>query len=271
MNKKFFEFIVVILVYRNADDLKECVESVYEKINSSRVVVVNAYYDDDSSKKIRDLAEKLNCDFIEVENKGYSYGNNRGIQYALERYDFNYIIISNPDIIVKEFPELNMTDADVIAPKTITLSGKNQNPMMIRENRLSEFLIYQGLKRNVKILFTAGIAVNKIQEKILRKDNKIIQNIFAAHGSFVIINKAVVEEINPLYDENFFLFAEEGVLAYRCREHNFQTVYNPNVLVIHKEDGSMKLADFSINNELKKANIYFYEKYVKKQNKRRKE
>lgn len=133
--------------------------------------------------------------------------------------------------------------------------------MAIVENRCAEYFVYKGLKNNRKILFMIGIALNKIGNmRLLNKKNEI----FAAHGSFVILKKKVVEKINPLYDEKFFLFAEEGVLAYRSRECGFHTVYNEKIVVNHKEDGCMNLADFSINDELKKSNIYFYEKYILK-------
>ena len=59
-----------------------------------------------------------------------------------------------------------------------------------------------------------------------------------------------------------FLFAEECVLASKCKKYGFKTVYDDKKHVLHKEDGSMKLADFSINDELGKANIYYYENYV---------
>ena len=86
---------------------------------------------------------------MDEKNKGYSFGNNKGITFANEKYEYEYIIISNPDIIVKQFND-NLPDAEIIAPKVVTMSGKNQNPMAIKENRLAEYLVYQGLKKMKK-------------------------------------------------------------------------------------------------------------------------
>lgn len=256
----FYDYVAVILVYRNTIDLKECINSIYKKISSVKIIVVNAFYDKESEKQINEIAKELSCDFIGIENKGYSYGNNRGIEFALEHYNFKYIIISNPDIVVERFIECNKQDCDIIAPQIITANGKKQNPMIIKESKLAEYLIYSGLKKNSRLFFLMGILLNKLQRifLFLKKED----SIFAAHGSFVIMKKKVVDMIKPLYDENLFLFAEEGVLAYRCREKGLKTVYDSNIVIHHKEDGCMRLADFSVNNELKKANIYFYEKYV---------
>lgn len=264
MNNKY-KFVVIILVYRNDADLDECIQSVYKHINDCKIVVVNAYYDDSTRNNIKKIAETNNCDFLDEKNKGYSFGNNRGISYANEKYEYEYIIISNPDIIVKQFND-SLPDAEIIAPKVVTMSGKNQNPMAVKENKLAEYLVYQGLKKNKKMIFAVGLVIKKISDKLvlLFRKKHIPLNIFMAHGSFVIIRKDVIDIIGSLYDENMFLFAEEGVLAYKTRKQGMITVYEDTIIVKHKEDGSMKFADFSISNELRKANIYFYENYIQK-------
>ena len=261
--KKKYKFVVIVLVYRNYKDLIDRIDSVYEKVDDCKIVIVNAYYDEESKQKIQEIANTKKCDFINEINKGYSYGNNRGIEYVRNHYEFEYVIISNPDIVVEKRIS-DIPDAEIIAPKIVAASGKNQNPMMIREVKLADYFIYRGIKNNIILLFYGGIALKKITNKLcmfFNKNNKYI-NIFAAHGSFVIIRKNVIECIQPLYDENMFLFAEEGVLAQRCRKEGFCTIYDSEIEINHKEDGCMKLADFSINNELKKANIYYYENYI---------
>lgn len=267
--KKKYKYAAIILVYRNDKDLEECIKSFYEHIEDCKIVIVNAFYDEESKNKIKDIANVYNCDFINEINKGYSYGNNKGIEYIKENYDYDYVIISNPDIIIKEFNG-NFMSGGIIAPKIICASGKNQNPMMIKECKLANYFVYRGFKSNINLFFMIGIGLEKLKNKfysILYKNKNNIK-IFAAHGSFVVISRNVTEFIDPLYDENIFLFAEEGVLAYKAQNKGIYTNYNDNIVVHHKEDGSMKLADFSINNELKKANIYFYENYVRNNSKR---
>lgn len=266
MKKEYYKYIAIILTYRNTKDLLECIDSIKDKINSVKIVIVNAYYDDETKKAIEIISNKKKCDFINIENKGYSYGNNRGIEYALDKYVFDYVLISNPDIVVEQFSEPSELDAEIIAPRIIAASGKKQNPMIVKENHFSEYCIYLGLKKNKKIILGVGIAVNRILNRIETRRKKSQFDIFAAHGSFVIIKNIVVQTIKSLYDENVFLFGEEGILAYRCRKYGFKTVYNDDIVIKHKEDGCMKLADFSINEELKKSNIYFYENYVLKNN-----
>lgn len=180
--KNKYKFVVIILVYCNDVDLDECIQSVYKHIANCKIVVVNAYYDDLTRNNIKKIAEKYNCDFLDEKNKGYSFGNNKGITFANEKYEYEYIIISNPDIIVKQFND-NLPDAEIIAPKVVTMSGKNQNPMAIKENRLAEYLVYQGLKKNEKIIFAAGLVIKKISDKVallFRKKNIPLVFVFSS-------------------------------------------------------------------------------------------
>lgn len=263
---KKIKFVAVILVYRNIEDLIECIESFYENLKECKIVIVNAYYDEFTKTKIEEIAKKYDCDFINIENKGYSYGNNYGINYVNEHYEYKYIIISNPDIVIKKFEDISLSKADIIAPKIIAKSGKNQNPMYVCDNRFSEYFIYRGFKYNISFLIFIGIGINKILREgcicVNRFFNRNEYKIYVAHGSFLFLSKKCISELDgEPYDENMFLFSEECVLAYKAKKKDLVTIYTESVEVSHKEDGSMKLSGFSINNMLKDSNIYFYENY----------
>jgi Predicted glycosyltransferases len=264
------DFVFVILVYRNFVDLKECIISIKKRVKNFDIIIVNAFFDKESEKQIKDIADYYSCRFISIENKGYSFGNNVGIRYAYDKYDFKYVIISNPDVVIQSFGDnVKKCTADIIAPLIITPSGKYQNPMIAQKCSLSELLIYIGFKRNNKFLFLLGVFINRV----LREINLLVMNIlsydsmaiYAAHGSFVILSKYLIEKMElNVYDNNIFLFSEENVLAEKATALGAKTVYLPSVRILHKEDGSMNLSNFSVNNELTKSNIYVYENYLKK-------
>lgn len=269
--KEKVKYVFVILVYKNTDDLDECLTSIESKVKSYKAVIVNAFYDDLSMHNAEDVARKHHCDFINIENKGYSYGNNRGIEFAKEHYDLDYVIVSNPDIIIESFEDSLIDDKfgyDVIAPRITTASGRRQNPMSIKKSRLSEYLEYVGFKKNSNLFIYAGILISKIKRQwyslIKSIGRKSVYKIYGAHGSFVILSRTLISKLVPVYDENIFLFAEEGVLASKCEEVGMKTCYYDNIHILHKEDGSMRLSDFSVNKELQKANIYYYEHYIHK-------
>lgn len=267
------KYIFIILVYKNTKDLEECIKSIKEKVNSFEIIVVNAFYDIITEQEIKEVAERNNCVFINIENKGYSYGNNVGIKYAIENYDFEYIVVSNPDILIDKFDDTLLTKNfryGIVAPRITAASGNNQNPLAVLNNNISNYLEYIGFKKNLKILFLLGVGLNKILRESVIGFYKLLKKrhykIFAAHGSFVLFSYAAVHKLYPVYDENLFLFAEEGVLAYKARVANIETCYFDDIRIMHKEDGSMRLSNLSIIDELKKSNIYFYEQYVLKKN-----
>ena len=140
----YYKYIFIILVYRNSDDLKDCLDSIRKKVHSCKVIVVNAYYDDVSLSEIEKIANQYKCDFIGIENKGYSYGNNKGIEFAQKKYLFDYIVISNPDIVIEKYDDSFLDENfkyDIIAPQIIAASGKAQNPAMFKRLPLSEYFI----------------------------------------------------------------------------------------------------------------------------------
>ncbi len=268
------KFVFVILVYRNYDDLLECIESIKEKVNDYQIIVVNAFYDDESKAVIEKIANDNGCHFINIPNKGYSYGNNRGIEHAQKNIDYEYIVVSNPDIIIKNFDEDildNNQKFSIIAPMIIARNGKKQNPISAKRNKLKEKMEYKAFTKGKKITFYFAILLGKLGRyfslfKHLNK-NKPYQ-IYAAHGSFVIFRKSAIETLWPVYDENMFLFGEEGVLAFRAKQKGVITGQFNKIVINHKEDGSMKLSDLHLDNEVAKATIYYYENYVKKENKK---
>jgi GT2 family glycosyltransferase len=269
---EYYKYIFVILVYRNTNDLEDCLASITEKVSSCKSVIVNAYYDDDSLHEVERIANLYHCDFISIENKGYRYGNNRGMEFALKHYLFDYVIISNPDIVIENFDDTFIGpdfEYDIIAPQIIAASGKAQNPAMFKRLPLSEYLIYCGYKLNSRLLLMCGLTISKIIREFISHVKKIrkqrVYDIYCAHGSFLLLSKRIVEKLKPVYDDRVFLFGEEGILAYKAKKTHFKTCYSDFISIKHKEDGSMKLSDLSINGEMRKSNIFYYENYIKPQ------
>ena len=263
MNK--YKYIFIILVYRNDNDLTDCLESIRQKVSSYKVVVVNSYYDDESMFAVKFVADKYNCDFLNIENHGYSYGNNRGIEYAIQKYNYDFIVVSNPDIIVKQFDAALLSSGpDIIAPNIVAANGRPQNPMYVRKPRLSEQIEYYGFKYKINAFVYMSVFISKWNRKFWTTlyRGKSTYRIYGAHGSFVIISKKAIEKIFPIYDENMFLFAEEMVLAAKAQKAGLLTCYNNDIKIYHKEDGSMKLSSLKMYDVLRASNLYYYEHYV---------
>ena len=263
----------VILVYRNTTDLIDALESIKIFCEDYAAVIVNSYYDEATQMEFERIAKQYQCEVIKVENKGYSYGNNRGIEYFNSHYEYDYMIISNPDIIIRKFSlnsiKLRGDVPAVYAPVIRTKTGKIQNPFLAVKNDLAEMMIYQGFKENKRYLINMGVGMNKIirlifHDLLINKGKKDLHSIYAAHGSFLIVSRRAVELLGNVFDENMFLFAEENCLACRLYKLQIPMYMTTDIEILHKEDGSMKLTDINQYEIVRQSMIYYYEKYVKK-------
>ncbi|MDO5787530.1 MAG: hypothetical protein Q4P09_07480 [Phascolarctobacterium sp.] len=259
------DIVFVVLVYRNFADLKDLKESIQSNVDcTSKVVVVDAYYDDSTSSTIREYAKNNNYEYLLIENKGYGYGNNIGIKFAMEHFDFQYIVVCNPDTIIKTNISIKQLkrSGSCIAPRIITSRGKNQNPFWPYKSKLIELLMYLGYKHDLISLVYLGVLINKLYRLIffIANRNSNLPRIYACHGSFLIMSKEIVSK-NFKYDDEMFLFFEEAVHAYLMDCKNAPIIYDKNIKVYHKEDGSMSLVNFEEYPYLKQSYMYYYNEY----------
>ena len=244
---KHYKHIFVVLVYRNTDVLDGFFKSLEEKVIDFKVVLVNSYYDDSSLEACRAYAERFNCDFLATPNKGYGAGNNIGIAFALENYWFDFLIVSNSDIIIRKLDSLDeFIDKEcVIGPETIMLTGKKQNPGQGRYPLLIKLyfiLSILGFERDSRFFITCSHACsrfNKILTYLLvsLSGQKIIR-VFSVHGSFLIFTAKAVKKLAPVFCDEMFLYNEELFLGLKARKFNIPVYYSKNNLVNHLEGAS---------------------------------
>lgn len=264
MIRKHFDIIFVVLVYRNTQDLKDFF--AHFACENAKVIVVESYFSESCSSEFKDIAKGNNADFISVPNKGYGAGNNTGCEYALKKYDFNYLVISNADIIIQHFdmPIIEEHKDSIIAPKILNLKGKNQNPSSpFVPNRLVESFALWSYNGNHTKLIWIYFALSRLKKILFYCISRYRRTIFSAHGAFVIIPRNILELLFPLYNEDMFLFNEEEHLGMLASSKGIKTVYEPKIVVLHKEDGSMKLASVNEFERLRQSfNVYYKYWYI---------
>lgn len=252
-----FNFVFVVLVYRNHTDLIEFLESLKKSDFTYKVIVVNSFYDIASKTMVEEVSFKYACEFINIENKGYSYGNNIGVKYAIEHYSYDYLVISNPDIIVNNMCLSILSQEnkslDIIGPKIITNNSKNQNPFYYSKNYFTFLFLKIFSQTQIKFFLYISLSINKMLGKFYRRFsvNSQYTQVYALHGSFIIFSSNAINQLEPLFDENMFLFCEEIHLAELVKSKNMSMHYYPKIEVLHKEDGSIAF----IKNDISKILI----------------
>lgn len=192
-----------------------------------------------------DKVQPIPTDFPHIEvkalwckkNLGY-FGAIRQGQLSCPPQDFDYAIISNVDLELKEdfFCALeNRTDDSAegwIAPCIYSNAEKrDRNPKILKRYSVSHL-------RHLLLLFKHP-ALYWLYTKTLYRRKKMFSypagmQIYAGHGSFIILTKEYISRCGMI-DYPVFLYCEEIYLAEKCRQANLRVVYDPSLVVTDKE------------------------------------
>lgn len=248
----YYKHVFVVLVYKNTEVLNGFFQSLKEKVQNYKVILVNSFYDEPSKQACQEYAAKNACDFIDIPNKGYGAGNNVGIKYAMEHYGFDFLIISNSDIIIKKLDALDkyLGKPCIVGTETIMLTGKRQNPCLGRYptlNSLYFMLCRKGYEKDSHLLITMAHACSRLNKIFtwlqLFFSRKRELQVLAIHGSFFVMTKAAVEAMFPVFNDEMFLYNEELYLGLRAKQRGVPIYYSKDNIVNHLE-GASSSGDF---------------------------
>jgi len=268
---KLLKIVDIIFILVNYNTEKELIDFINSLKNISAIyelIAVNNFSNEKSLQKIKQICNSKKIVLLESENIGYGDAINKGIDFAKINYKFAYLIISNCDIKINKFEYRKFHKKYcnchcIIAPEIVNNNLKMQNPFYRKKNNLILFLFYLAAKYQNRLLFYFTILISKFDRVNYTKCNKI----YAAHGSFIVISKEVINSFknDHLFDPDIFLFCEELVFAEKVRRKGFNIVYESNIKILHKEDASM---DYLNNSEKfkiwSKSYLVFYNKYIKR-------
>lgn len=261
---KFFRYVLVVCTYGATNDLKEFIKSVNELRIDAKIIVANSYCDDMTLNAIKKVSELNNCDFLALPNNGYGYSLNEGIRYAIINYQFDYLAISNADILIKKLDIRKKSDeAFLVAPEIKTLTGKRQNPFYVHPYfklfKIGKWYKEKFNKENSYIVMIVA-KINRVLFNFLYGHKKsVYKKIYAGHGSFIVFSHEAIKMIKRPFEDDIFLYCEENFIGYKVRKLNIPYYYSNEVSVIHTEDGSSSFYKHKINEETKKSMIKYHQ------------
>lgn len=252
---------MVILNYNDSENTSLLLEDLKDYKILDTIIVVDNKSTDDSVNKLKKYENKKIKIVEAKENKGYASGNNVGIKYLLENYDVDNIIISNPDIIVRE--EEIQKLVGVLEKKDIAVIAPNvKEPLSISRGwKLPTFA--SELVSNIPFFRRFEMSLLSYFDKEYEKD---LTEVDVVKGCFFIIKKEVLEDIG-YFDENTFLYYEEIIMAKKLKEKGYTTFVDNEVTVIHALSQSVDKSVKRIEKfKMLKESQYYYEKYVNQMN-----
>ena len=187
----------------------------------------------------------FNCYYYSFNNLG-SFGGATAVfdkQSNLHKYE--YIIISNVDLVVDRYFFNNLSDCSDcsigwISPSILS-SYENRDKGLGLVNRPSKFKL-----RLLAFMYKYPWLVYLV-EKTIYKRKRLVKSkvysektIYSGHGSFVILTKNFFK-IYENFHYPMFLWGEELFLGELVRKCGQRVVYNPNLKVYDKEHASTAL------------------------------
>ncbi len=258
----------IIVNYNDEKDTIDFVEKITKYNTINRIIVVdNMSTTIGAFEKLKKIENEKVSVIQSEKNGGYSYGNNFGINFLKENNEnYDYIIISNPDVIIEEKAIINCLnvlenekDVAIVAPRMFNKQNKpiRRSSWKIRTFKLD--VIHS--TRLLELIFYKKLRNGEYSEKEYSKD---ILEVDAISGAFFIIKYDVYEQIEK-FDENTFLFYEEDIVAQKLKKINLKTYSINNEKFIHLESQAIGKA-FSYYVKIKqlyKAKMYYHKNYNK--------
>ncbi|MCK4326613.1 glycosyltransferase family 2 protein [bacterium] len=253
---------IVIVNYNSAVVLSPCLNSIYgrEANTDFEVFVVDNNSNDNS-------AELVEREFPQVKiiknklNLGFSKGCNQGIQKSKG----GYILLLNPDTIIKSHALEDMVgfmkrepDCGIVGPQIMDSDGTIQ--LSCRS-----FPSFRNALFNRYSLFTRLFPNNRFSRGYLLSDwdHNQIREVDWVSGACMMVRRQALDNIG-LLDERFFMYCEDVDLCYRMKEQGWKVYYLPEVRITHCIGESSQSIGCRSIIEHHKSMFQFYKKHYKR-------
>lgn len=233
--------LIVCVNYNSYVELEKYLESIEKSARESKRVIVEVVVADNSTI-VRDFDtdryKYINVKIQKLDNIGYLVGAQLIINNISNILDYDYVAISNVDIIMKEnfFVELSncKIEKDVawIAPQIYSSDeNRDRNPKVLSRypKKKLQFLYYM---YRYPFLFYAYTLTAYKRKKLLPKYPTM--NIYAGHGSFMLLTRSFFESYKEIHYP-IFLFGEELFLAEEILKASKKVRYVPSLVIYDNE------------------------------------
>ncbi|MBP5247489.1 MAG: glycosyltransferase family 2 protein [Fibrobacter sp.] len=232
MNNKPYSIASVILNYNDASTTLSLVRHIVDFAELDYIVVVDNDSSDDSWNRLSLLKNEKVHLLQAGKNGGYGAGNNVGIKYAKEKLNADYVLILNPDVIVEE---------ECIAKLAETLHEKQDVAVVSAKQSNSPDCAWKNCNALQYVLATSLffeilLKIRCYSPKYFGNENFV--EVFAVPGSLLMVDADKMVQFG-MYDEDFFLYYEEFVLAQKFANAGLKTILRLDCSYVHNHHVSI--------------------------------
>ena len=252
---------IVIVTFRSARLTVDCLRAV-EKERSRPGVCIRTIVVDNASGDFPLLERAVDANGwsawvtlrLAPRNGGFAYGNNLGIRLALETHASDYILLLNPDTLVRPGAVETLVRFLEMHPQAGIAGGSFENPDG------SEWPIAFRFPTMVSEVCSAldigGVTRIFRQRVVARHMQAVAQPVDWICGASMMIRAEVFRAIGGM-DENYFLYFEETDFCLRAQRSGFATWYVPESRVMHIGGQSTGVDEW--NSHPKRRPAYWFE------------
>jgi len=211
---------VIVVNYNGIKYLKTCLSSLEQQTYPNcKIIVFDNASTDNSTEFIRQNFPKI--ELIQAErNLGFAEGNNLAIKFALNHKADHVFLVNNDTDAEKDLIEklVNTAESDhsigIVGPAVFDLKNKRSIQEM-------------------------GVAIDRFGYPLAIKNTS--QNgscIFFVSGCAMIIKSELLKKIG-LFDEKYFMFAEDLDLCWRAQLAGYKIAVNETAKIYHASGGSI--------------------------------
>lgn len=251
---------IITVVYQNYIILDDFFDSLCKNAD----VDFQLYIIDLSEQKKSIIPpSQLKVQMITGENKGYAHGVNLGIKKAIQD-GINHFCIVNSDIIfsanfvqnVKQ--SLSDNPHSIIGGKIYYAPGYEYHKTRYQKINLGKVIWYAGGKVDWKNALTPHRGVDEVDKQQFDKKGETE----FVNGCLMCFDKSVVEKVG-LWNENYFLYFEDSDYCKRAKRKNIKLVYNPKIVIWHKNSQSTDGSGSKLHQKYQRKNqLIFGLKYA---------
>lgn len=246
---------VVLVNYNSGNFLSNCVQSLTHNKGDIDldIWIVDNHSNDDSIGRTRKIFPRINY-LINTENIGFTKANNQ----VLREIKNEYILILNPDTKILpgtlSYMMKFMEDNPTVGAATCRVELANGS---------LDWSSHRGFPTPLASFFYYFLGDGRFYH-LNDRDMKNIHEVDGITGAFFLTRKSVLNKVG-LFDEDYFMYAEDLDLCYRIKKSGYKIMFVPQMKIIHYKGISSGIKEHSqqltqaTKSAKTKAFNYFYE------------
>ncbi len=220
---------IIFVNYKTKDLTIDAINSVIEKTDGLdyEIFVVDNNSQDGSIEAIENKFPNINIIKNPI-NAGFGAANNLAIKKAKGKYIFclntDTLLVNNAIKIMFDFMEKE-TNANVAACGGLLLTTEEKQQM--------SYGVFPNLINCNAFHWLLGYLFPQTKNRPIKE----ITEVDVVIGADIFFRKSVLDEVG-LFDERFFMYAEETDLCKRIKDRGYSIKINPEAKIIHLEGKS---------------------------------